>query len=103
MDRPMQNAPKFDALLPPQMALRAEEIGVSKARLDAPTTLVLAVLAGAFVGLVFCLEYSTLTWAAFVSRNLVPVTLGNVIGGAGMVGAVYWFVYLRPRATSQPR
>jgi formate/nitrite transporter FocA (FNT family) len=25
------------------------------------------------------------------------VTLGNVIGGALMVGAVYWFVYLRPR------
>lgn len=27
--------------------------------------------------------------------NLVPVTLGNIVGGAGFVGAVYWFVYLR--------
>jgi formate/nitrite transporter len=42
-------------------------------------------------------QYSTLTWAAFMVRSLVPVTIGNVIGGAGMVGAVYWFVYLRPR------
>jgi len=26
------------------------------------------------------------------------VTLGNIIGGAVMVGAVYWFVYLRKRS-----
>ncbi|MEK7468596.1 MAG: formate/nitrite transporter family protein [Planctomycetota bacterium] len=29
--------------------------------------------------------------------NLVPVTLGNVVGGGLMVAAVYWGVYLRPR------
>jgi len=29
--------------------------------------------------------------------NLVPVTAGNILGGAGLVGAVYWFVYLRRR------
>jgi formate transporter len=28
----------------------------------------------------------------------VPVTIGNIVGGALMVGAVYWFVYLRPSA-----
>jgi formate/nitrite transporter len=39
-----------------------------------------------------------LTWGAFVWENLVPVTIGNVIGGGLMVGAVYWFVYLRKRA-----
>lgn len=38
-----------------------------------------------------------LTWSAFLARNLVPVTLGNVLGGALLVGGVYWFVYLRPR------
>ena len=37
------------------------------------------------------------TWSAFLFRNLAPVTLGNVIGGAVLVGAVYWFVYLRGR------
>jgi formate transporter len=38
-----------------------------------------------------------LSWSAFLFRNLVPVTIGNVIGGTLLVGAVYWFVYLRPR------
>ncbi len=36
-----------------------------------------------------------LTWRGFLVDNLLPVTLGNVIGGAGLVGGVYWFVYLR--------
>jgi len=39
-----------------------------------------------------------LSWSAFILRNLLPVTIGNVIGGTLLVGAVYWFVYLRPRA-----
>jgi formate/nitrite transporter len=39
-----------------------------------------------------------LTWSQFLTGNLVPVTIGNIAGGALMVGAVYWFVYLRPRA-----
>lgn len=30
-------------------------------------------------------------------RNLAAVTAGNIVGGAGLVGAVYWFVYLRRR------
>jgi formate transporter len=38
---------------------------------------------------------SGLTWERFVTANLVPVTIGNILGGALMVGAVYWFVYLR--------
>ncbi len=29
------------------------------------------------------------------TNNLLPVTLGNIIGGAGLVGLVYWFAYLR--------
>jgi len=40
-------------------------------------------------------DYPGLTWQAFAARNLVPVTLGNIVGGALLVGAVYWFVYLR--------
>jgi formate transporter len=34
------------------------------------------------------------TWAGLIT-NLVPVTLGNVVGGAGMVAAVYYLVYCR--------
>ena len=30
-----------------------------------------------------------------VAGNLLPVTFGNMIGGAVLVGAVYWFAYLR--------
>lgn len=30
--------------------------------------------------------------------NLIPVTLGNIIGGGIMVGAIYWFIYLRKEA-----
>jgi formate/nitrite transporter len=40
-------------------------------------------------------DLSGLTWGRFVGRNLVPVTIGNIVGGAVMVGAIYWFVYLR--------
>jgi formate/nitrite transporter len=41
-----------------------------------------------------------LTWGAFLVDNLLPVTVGNVIGGGLMVGAVYWFVYLRRRTSA---
>lgn len=40
-------------------------------------------------------QLTNLTWQGFVWNNLVPVTLGNIIGGAIMVSAVYWFIYLR--------
>jgi len=39
----------------------------------------------------------SLTWGAMFLRNLIPSTLGNIIGGTGMVGIVYWFVYLREK------
>jgi len=50
-------------------------------------------------------DFGQLTWANFLINNLLPVTLGNILGGAGLVGAVYWFVYLRPRthAPAAPR
>jgi formate transporter len=38
-----------------------------------------------------------LTWSNFLWGNLAPVTLGHIVGGALMVGAIYWFVYLRTR------
>ena len=43
------------------------------------------------------LALENLTWRGFLIDNLLPVTIGNVIGGAVMVGAVYWLVYLRER------
>jgi formate/nitrite transporter len=41
--------------------------------------------------------YSGLT-AANVAHNILVSTVGNLIGGSLMVGAVYWFIYLRRRA-----
>lgn len=40
-------------------------------------------------------DFPALTWRNFWLGNLLPVTIGNVIGGTVMVAAVYWFVYLR--------
>ena len=36
-----------------------------------------------------------LTWQAFLVNNLIPVTIGNIIGGAVLVAAVYWAIFLR--------
>jgi formate transporter len=41
-------------------------------------------------------SFTNLTWSNFFITNLLPVTIGNIIGGAVMVGVIYWFVYLRP-------
>ena len=35
-----------------------------------------------------------LSWASMWTGNLLPVTLGNILGGC-LVGVVYWAVYLR--------
>ena len=34
-------------------------------------------------------------WYNFFATNLVPVTLGNIVGAALFVAALYWYVYLR--------
>lgn len=48
-------------------------------------------------------DFADLTWGNFFLNNLIPVTLGNIIGGTVLVGAVYWFVYLhRKPATGVP-
>jgi formate/nitrite transporter len=36
-----------------------------------------------------------LTWSSFIVRNLLPVTIGNIVGGAGLVAAAYWAIFLR--------
>ncbi|MBC7334981.1 MAG: formate/nitrite transporter family protein, partial [Clostridia bacterium] len=42
---------------------------------------------------------AALTWIKFLVANLIPVTLGNIVGGAIFVGGSYWAVYLhRPAA-----
>ncbi|HOJ31414.1 MAG TPA: formate/nitrite transporter family protein [bacterium] len=36
-----------------------------------------------------------LTWGNFIIKNLIPVTLGNIVGGAIFVGTAYYFAYLK--------
>ena len=44
-------------------------------------------------------DYESITLHNFLMHNLLPVTLGNLIGGAMLVGMVYWFVFLRKQKT----
>jgi formate transporter len=46
-------------------------------------------------------DYGNLTWGAFFLNNLLPVTIGNIIGGAGFVGLAYWFIYLQPQRVAE--
>ncbi|MDO4292280.1 MAG: formate/nitrite transporter family protein [Eubacteriales bacterium] len=52
-------------------------------------------------GLLIQAEYGLaapgLSWGSFVFSNLLPVTLGNLIGGMLAVGCTCWFVYLSRR------
>lgn len=41
-----------------------------------------------------------LTWRAFWFSNLLPVTIGNIIGGVVLVAIVYWAIYLRHTSPS---
>lgn len=39
-----------------------------------------------------------ITWGSFLLDNLLPATIGNIIGGLGLVGCVYWYVYMKDRS-----
>jgi formate/nitrite transporter len=41
------------------------------------------------------LDLANLNWAGFILNNLLPVTIGNLIGGAFFVGTLYWYIHLR--------
>ena len=82
---------RLDALLPPEMARRAEEVGARKATMDTASTFTLAVLAGAFIALggVFATTAlagaGTAPWGATRVLGGVAFSLGLVlviVGGA---------------------
>jgi formate/nitrite transporter len=35
-------------------------------------------------------QLDNLNWITFITKNLIPVTLGNIVGGSVMVGTLYW-------------
>lgn len=49
--------------------------------------------AGIFASAEFQIAADGLSWGAFFLKNLVPVTLGNIVGGL-LIGIGYWFAYL---------
>lgn len=46
------------------------------------------------------LDLPNLTWSAFFIKNLLPVTLGNIIGGGAFVGLLYAWAYRKPKNQS---
>ncbi len=47
-------------------------------------------------------ELSNLTAKGFLIDNLVPVTIGNVVGGAVLVGTIYWLALVRETTDVRP-
>ena len=66
-----------------------------------PAGLILAHVPYAIAAAPGLADLSNLTLHGFFVRNLLPVTIGNIIGGSFVVGAIYWFVYLR-RTAARP-
>lgn len=51
--------------------------------------------AGLFIDQALGMQTTGLTWGNFIIGNLVPVTLGNIVGGAVFVAFAYWYVHLK--------
>ena len=47
------------------------------------------------VGLLNGMDLTNLTVSGCILNNLVPVVIGNMVGGAIFIGTVYWILYLR--------
>ena len=52
--------------------------------------------AGLFASYEYDLTRVDLDWGRYFYKNLIPVTLGNICGGAILVGLGYWYIYLTP-------
>ena len=55
--------------------------------------------AGLFIDRAMGTQTAGLTWGNFLIGNLLPVTLGNIVGGVVFVAFAYWFVHLRGTRT----
>lgn len=51
--------------------------------------------AGIFAASEYGLAADGLNWVTFIVNNLIPVTLGNIVGGAVIVAVGYWFAFLK--------
>ena len=46
-------------------------------------------------------KLQALTWQSFLVKNLIPVTLGNMVGGGIFVGVIFWRVFLYKRKVTE--
>jgi formate/nitrite transporter FocA (FNT family) len=86
-------AARLDALLPPEMAERAEEIGVRKAALDLPRLFTLAVLAGAFIALGGVFATTALAGADRILAIVPPITAFVAAGFEHSIANMYFVPY----------
>lgn len=47
-------------------------------------------------------QYADLNIMQFVTANLIPVTFGNIVGGAVLVGLANWSIYRKPQLAATP-
>lgn len=91
-------AEKILAIIPPISCFVAVGFEHSIANMYfIPMGLLIKGFAPEFLGVIgkTAADYANLTWGNFFIVNLLPVTIGNIIGGAVMVGLIYWFIYNR--------
>ena len=48
-----------------------------------------------FIPLGMFLGAEGVNWGSMIINNLIPVTLGNIVGGAIFVACIYWYTYLK--------
>ncbi|WP_407431304.1 formate/nitrite transporter family protein [Methanobrevibacter sp.] len=48
-----------------------------------------------FIPLGMFLGAQGVNWSTMIVNNLIPVTLGNIVGGAIFVACIYWYTYLK--------
>ncbi len=86
-------AGKILGIVPPIAAFVASGFEHSIANMFLiPMGIVASSVPGLAAGITF--STSNLGWAGFVG-NLIPVTIGNLIGGGIFVAGAYWYVYVR--------
>jgi len=72
----MQDQISFDALMPPEMAGKAENTGVNKSKLNSFRMFALAVLAGAFIAL-----GAVFSTTATTGGSALPYGIVRIVGG----------------------
>ena len=52
------------------------------------------ITAGIFASYEYDLDMVSISWGRLFYKNLIPVAIGNILGGGFLVGAVYWYIFL---------